>query len=158
MDEFVAWLWDASYWHWWAFAVALIGIEAFAPSTFLIWPAVSAVVVGIALAVEPGLDWRYQILAFAVLAVISNTGWFFWLRRHPTESDKPALNLRGASYIGRRVTVEEAFADGRGRLRLDDSWWIAQSEDSATIEAGVVVEIIGADGTTLTVRAHPPPD
>ena len=94
MDEFIAWLWDASYWHWWAFAVALIGIEAIAPSTFLIWPAVSAVAVGFALAIDPEIDWRYQILAFALLSMISNLGWFFWLKRHPSKSDRPALNWR----------------------------------------------------------------
>jgi inner membrane protein len=58
MDDFVAWLWDVSFRHWWGLAIILIAIEAFAASTFLLWPAFSAVIVGIVIAIFPGLDWR----------------------------------------------------------------------------------------------------
>ena len=51
MDEYVSWLWALEFWHWWAFGVLLIAIEVFAPSTLLIWPAVSAGVIGVLLLV-----------------------------------------------------------------------------------------------------------
>ena len=152
MDAFIAWLWDVSYWHWWAFGIVLITIEAFAPSTYLIWPAVSAGVIGVAVAIDPDINWRIQILSFAVLAVASNVAWFFWLKRHPTKSDRPDLNLRTQAYVGRKLTLSEPLADGQGRVRLDDSWWRVRTEDGNPIERDQRIEIVGAEGTTLTVR------
>lgn len=153
MDDFVAWLWGIEFWHWWALAVLLIAIEVFAPSTLLIWPAASAAVVGVLLLVDPTLDWRYQILIFAVLALLTTVVWFrFWLRRHPTETDHPTLNVRGRSLVGRRGRLAEASVDGRGRIHIDDSSWSYATEDGDDLPGGTPVEIVGHDGTLLTVR------
>ncbi len=152
MDEFVAWLWNVSYWHWWAIAVGLVLFEVFAPSTLLLWPAVSAGAVGLLVLFVPQLDWRFQVLIFAVLAVATSIVWQMWLRRHPTQSDHPKLNVRGQSYVGRRLRTEEALEQGRGRVRVDDTSWLAESEDGKTIAADRLVEVIGSDGATLNVR------
>ena len=154
MDEFVAWLWDIEFWHWWAFAVLLIAIEVFAPSTLLVWPAASAVAVGLLVLVIPALDWRYQMLVFAVLALVTTVLWFrFWVRRHPGETDHPTLNTRGRSLVGRRAKLADASEDGRGRLHLDDTSWSYATADGADLAAGALVEIVGNDGNLLTVRA-----
>ncbi len=152
MDEFVAWLWDITYWHWWALAVLLVAFEVLVPSTFLLWPGLSAVAVGGIVLVFPDLDWRLQMLAFAVLAVATSVGWQLWLRKHPTVTDQPLLNVRGQSYVGRRVRLDQDLADGRGRIRIDDTSWSAVSEDGTTIRAGETVEVTGADSATLKVR------
>lgn len=153
MDEFVAWLWQIEFWHWWALGLLLIAIEVFAPSTLLIWPAVSAAVVGVVLLVDPTLDWRYQILIFAVLALVTTVAWFrYWLRRHPTETDHPTLNVRGRSLVGRRARLDSGSESGRGRIQIDDSSWSFATEDGADLPAGTPVEIVGHDGNLLTVR------
>ena len=156
MDEFIAWLWDVTYWHWWALAVLLVAFEVLVPSTFLLWPGLSAVAVGGILLVFPDLDWRLQALAFAVLAVATSVGWQIWLRKHPTETDQPLLNVRGASYVGRRVRLDQDLTDGRGRIHLDDSSWSAISEDGNTIPAGETVEVTGHESATLKVRRVEP--
>jgi membrane protein implicated in regulation of membrane protease activity len=153
MDEFVAWLWNVSYWHWWAIAVGLVLIEVFAPSTLLLWPAASAFAVGVVVLFVPDFDWRFQVLLFAVLAVATSILWQMWLRRHPTESDHPQLNIRGQSYVGRRIRTDSALEQGHGRVRIEDTSWLARTEDSATVPADTLVEVIGADGSTLIVRA-----
>jgi membrane protein implicated in regulation of membrane protease activity len=152
MDEFIAWLWDVTYWHWWALAVLLVAVEVLVPSTFLLWPGLSAVAVGGILLVFSDLDWRLQALAFAVLAVATSVGWQLWLRKHPTETDQPLLNVRGASYVGRRARLEEGLADGRGRIHIDDTSWSAMSEDGSTIAAGETVEVVGHESATLVIR------
>lgn len=160
MDEFVAWLWDIEFWHWWALAVVLIAIEVFAPSTLLIWPAASAAAIGALLLFAPDLDWRYQMLSFAVLALVTTLVWFrYWVRRHPIESDHPTLNVRGKALTGRRVLLDAASEAGRGRLHLDDTTWSYTTADGADLAAGTPVEIVGSDGNLLTVRtvAHSAP-
>ena len=156
MDEFVAWLWDITYWHWWALAVLLVAIEVLVPSTFLLWPGLSAMAVGAILLAFPDLDWRFQVLAFAVLAVATSVGWQLWLRKHPTETDQPLLNVRGLSYVGRRVRLDQDLAEDRGRIRLDDTSWNAMSEDGSTISAGETVVVTGHESATLKVRRVEP--
>lgn len=153
MDEFVAFFWEIEFWHWWAFAIALVAIEAFVASTLLLWPAISAVVIGVVVLVAPDFDWRYQMLLFAVLAVVSTVLWQRWLRMRPIKTDHPNLNTRGKSYVGRRITLSEPLTDGRGRVRMDDTWWQAVSDGGEAIETGSEVEVTGTDGATLIVRA-----
>ncbi len=154
MDEFVAWFWDLEFWHWWAFGIALVGLEVFTTSTtILLWPAISAFAIGLILLVIPDFDWRFQLLLFAVLSVVTSIGWQVWLRKHPTQSDHPMLNTRGRSYVGRRLTLDETLENGRGRVRIDDTWWLASSHDQETLSAGAEVEIADTDGATLIVRA-----
>lgn len=152
MDDFVAWLWNVSYWHWWALAVILIGIEVFAASTFLLWPAFAAAVVGIVVAFVPDLDWRLQLLIFAVLSAIATVvGRALWQRYRGADGE-PALNRRGQQYVGRKLTLPEDLPDGSGRIHLDDTWWPARTTDGRPLQSGRVVEIVAMDGIELQVR------
>ena len=152
MDEIIAWLWTLDFWHWWAIGVALIALEAFVVSTFLLWPGISALVMGFIVLAAPDMDWRVQLILFALMAVVTSVGWQRWQRSHPTQSDHPNLNVRGASFIGRRVTLVEPLANGRGRIEIGDGWWIVSSLNGESIAAGVAVEIVESDGGTLTVK------
>lgn len=153
MDEFVSWLWELEFWHWWTFAIALVALEVFITSTtLLLGPAFAAFLIGVLLLIDPSFDWRYQMLLFAVLAVVSAISWQVWLRKHPTQSDHPTLNTRGRSYIGRKLKLDESLESGRGRVRIDDTWWLASTEDNDTLAANAEVEIVDTDGATLVVR------
>ena len=157
MDETIAWLWRLGPWHWWAIGIAFISFEAFVISTFLLWPGISALVMGFIILMAPGVDWRLQLVLFAILAIVSSVGWQRWQRNNPTESDSPHLNVRGASFIGRRVTLAEPLTNGRGRVAIGDGWWIVSSVDGASLAAGVAVEVVGSDGGTLMVKPIAPP-
>jgi membrane protein implicated in regulation of membrane protease activity len=102
---------------------------------------------------DPTFDWRYQLLVFAVAAVVASVAWQRWGRRDPTPSDRPDLNLRAQQYVGRRVQLHEDLVNGRGRVHLDDSLWIAETGTNETLTRGRTVEVTGADGATLRVRA-----
>ena len=143
---------DVEFWHWWAFAVAMIAIEVVAPSTFLLWPAISAAVIGLVLLIDPDIAVRHQILAFAVLAVATSVAWQVWLKRHPMVSDHPNLNLRAQQYVGRRFTVTDDFVNGRGRIKVGDSQWSAEADADIEILTGQSVEVEAAEGTILRVR------
>ncbi|MCE3247113.1 MAG: rane protein [Geminicoccaceae bacterium] len=123
------------FWHWWAFGGALVIVEAFAPGFVFLWLGIAAALVGTLLWLWPGIGPDYQVLIFAALSVTSVLGWRRWRDAHPAPSDQPSLNRRGTQYIGRRFTLLEPIAHGRGRIRLGDSSWT------------------GADGAVLQVRA-----
>jgi membrane protein implicated in regulation of membrane protease activity len=63
------------------------------------------------------------------------------------------VNVRGSTYIGRRVRLTDALENGQGRVRMDDTWWTARSLDGAPIAAEILVEVAEVDGPTLMVRA-----
>lgn len=153
MDVLIAWLWAIEYWHWWALGLALLALEAFLVSTVLVWPAAGSFIVGVVVAFLPELDWRYQVLVLALTSGASAFAWEYGVaRRRSRRTDHPDLNVLTARYHGRRTVLQEPLRDGLGRIQLEDSVWQVRSETGAMLEAGIEIEIFGADGLTLLVR------
>lgn len=46
MDELIGWLWNLSYWHWFGLGGLFFAFEVILPTTVLIFPAVSAIIMG----------------------------------------------------------------------------------------------------------------
>ena len=148
MEPLAAFLFGIDHWHWWVLGVILLVGEMLAPGVFLLWMGIAAGITGIVVLLVPEMDWRYQFLLFAVLAVISVLAARFYLKRRPIETDRPALNRRGQQYVGRTFTLAEAVENGRGKLHVDDTMWRITGPDLA---AGQQVEVVGVDGVLLQV-------
>jgi inner membrane protein len=134
-------------WLWFALAVILFVLETTIPGVHFVWFGLSAMVVGV-IALATPLGWEWQLIAFAVIALAA----VFWVRQKSREEsakpDVPDLNLRGAQYIGRVVTIEDAIVNGRGKVRVGDTVWAAKGEDGPK---GASVKVTGSDGTVLVV-------
>ena len=143
---------DLGPWSWWLLAAILLVAELAAPGVFLIWIGAAALVVGaLSLALwDMGFwGWQIQLLLFAALSVVfAIAGRRYYDRKHAT-TDEPFLNQREASLIGRTAALQEPITEGRGRIRLDDTWWPVQGTDQP---AGTRVRIASAHGRTLTVE------
>jgi membrane protein implicated in regulation of membrane protease activity len=136
------------YWHWFVAGLGLLVLEMLLPTGFvLLWIGASAIVVG-ALSWLLPLGWPIQFMLFAVLCVVS---FFLWKRYRPAElpTDRPTLNRRGASYVGRTFTLADPIVNGVGKLRVDDSQWRITGPD---VPAGTQVQVVQADGATLHVE------
>jgi inner membrane protein len=135
-------------WNWFILAVILFALETVIPGVHFLWFGVAAVLVGL-LALATDIAWQWQLIAFAIIAVAT----VFLVRRYArpdaTLSDLPDLNVRGAQYIGRTVTVEEPIRSGRGKVRVGDTVWQAEGPDSA---AGSRVRVTSVNGTVLVVE------
>jgi membrane protein implicated in regulation of membrane protease activity len=142
---------DIQFWHWWILGVLLLGLEILVPGTFFLWMGVSAGVVGGLLYALPELSWQGQIAVFAVLSVLAVAGGRLWLSRHPIETADPTLNVRGAQYIGRVLTLAEPVVDGVGKAKVGDSLWRVSTASDEPLPAGARVRVTGVDGATLTV-------
>ncbi|WJR65589.1 NfeD family protein [Neorhizobium sp. CSC1952] len=140
-------------WSWWILGLILLAAELAAPGVFLIWIGAAAIVVG-ALSLmfwDTGFwSWQIQFLVFAVLAIaFALAGRRFYASRKET-SDEPLLNRRGESLVGRTATLSEPITEGRGRIRLDDTWWSVMGPD---LPAGTRVKVVASSGRDLTVEA-----
>lgn len=115
--------WVVDFWHWWVLAIILIIAEVFLPSFIALWLAIAAAITGLILLVFPQLGLEFQLLLFAVLAVLSVVLGRQYYRNHPIQTDEPMLNRRGEQYLGRVITLTTPIVDGQGKIRLDDSTW-----------------------------------
>lgn len=135
-------------WNWFILAVLLFALETVIPGVHFLWFGVAAVLVGL-LALATDVAWQWQLIVFALIAVAT----VFLVRRYArpdaTHSDLPDLNVRGAQYIGRTVTVEETIKSGRGKVRVGDTIWQAEGADAA---AGSRVIVKSVNGTVLVVE------
>ncbi|MEW6446256.1 MAG: NfeD family protein [Pseudomonadota bacterium] len=137
------------YWHWLAFGVALMVLEMLAPSTYFLWMGLAGVTVGLVMLLAPGIGWELQIILFAVFSIVAIGLGRRYVKRHPIETDRPTLNVRGAQNLGRILTLETPIVNGVGRTRLDDTLWKVVGPD---LPAGSQVEVIGVEGTSLRIR------
>lgn len=139
-------------WSWWILGLLLLAAELLVPGVFLVWIGLAAIAVGalsLALWATPAWSWEVQMLLFAALSVTFVLAGRRFYARNDGHSDQPLLNRRSASYVGRIGTLGEPVIDGRGRLRIDDSFWPVRGPD---LPAGTRVRITGADGNTLSVE------
>ncbi|MDP2117114.1 MAG: NfeD family protein [Brevundimonas sp.] len=140
------------FWIWLALGVLLLAVVAATSSDWLLWPAVSAGVVAVvaALRLPLGGFWGEAVL-FAILTVIT-TLLSRQLIRRVNPSAAPDINARDSRLIGQRAQVVQAFVDGRGRVFVSGSEWIAEIEGAAPL-AGESVIVEGFEGSKLKVRA-----
>jgi membrane protein implicated in regulation of membrane protease activity len=142
-------------WHWWALGALLLAVEIASTTQYLLWPGIAALLIGLLKFAIPPLDGRLAVFLFAIVSVVAT---IIWKRSPLGRADRathPALNERCAQYIGRVVKAEENFVNGRGAVRVDDTRWIATVVDGSAPIKGDMLQVSGADGTTLKVQLAP---
>lgn len=140
-------------WSWWLLGLLLLAAELLLPGVFLVWIGIGAIATGVLslLLWETALwGWQIQLLVFAALAVVATLLGRRLLSKSDHATDEPLLNQRGASLVGRTATLQEPIAEGRGRIRLDDTHWPVLGPD---LPVGTKVRIVSWNGRDLTVEA-----
>ncbi|MDP2330109.1 MAG: NfeD family protein [Reyranella sp.] len=141
------------FWHWWALAAVLLVFEMMLPGVVFMFLAIGALASGLFLLVVPDLTLEWQLLTFAVIAVVSAVGLRRTLRRlQNIDSPSSTLNARGDSLIGRTLVLDAPILAGRGRIKLGDGSWTVTGPDMV---AGAKVRVTGINGTELTVVPAP---
>jgi inner membrane protein len=139
-------------WAWWVLGIVLLILEVLMPGVFLVWIGIAAIITG-ALSLllwEQALwTWQAQWLVFAVLSLAAALIGRRLISTRGQGSDQPHLNQRGQSLIGRTATLEQPIAEGRGRIRLDDTMWSVQGPD---LPVGARVRVTASNGRDLTVE------
>jgi len=134
---------------WVILGVILLILEVVTGTTYILWPAIAALIVGVFVFILP-LSWEMQFLLFflisSILLVIGHTH-----VRPKLQGGQPSdLNDRARSLIGMRVKAVADFEIGQGRVHVGDTQWRARSDDK--IVSGQDLRVISVKGTTLTVQ------
>lgn len=144
-----------SPWWWVALAMGLIAVEMLTLSFFLIWPALSALVVALTLSAVPNLSAPWQMLLFACFALIFTLLGRSVIYASGDGADGPdhQINRRSDQLIGRQARVIR-FAAGEGTVEIDGIPWRAVSEAPNAPSTGDTVRITGCAGTLLHVAGE----
>lgn len=140
-------------WSWWVLGFVLLAAELVAPGVFLIWIGVAALAVGILSLMlwEVGFwTWQVQLVLFALLSVAAVLLGRRFVLSTSEATDEPLLNQRAESLVGRTAVLEKPIAEGRGRIRLDDTFWVVEGPD---LPAGTRVRVVSTHGRNLTVES-----
>jgi len=142
-------------WNWFILAGILGVLEMVAPGYFLIWYGLAALVVGgLALAID--ISWQIQLILYAVIGMGLLVASIRFAGARTGKSDRPLLNKRGKSHLGKTYSLLDATSNGRGSVKVGDSIWSVQIEERADLDKGAVVLITDVSGTKLIGRAYPP--
>jgi membrane protein implicated in regulation of membrane protease activity len=135
---------------WWlALGLLLLTLEMLTTTLFCFWLSLAAfATAALVWALAPSAFAQAMIFAVAVLACL-----FGWQKFRPRKLERPrddmVLNQRTTRYIGREVVLQEAIAQGHGRVNIDDSWWQVRGED---MPAGTRARVEGVEGMVLLIK------
>ncbi|EEX93029.1 membrane protein [Vibrio orientalis CIP 102891 = ATCC 33934] len=138
-----------NHWHWLAFGLALLALELLGTAGYFLWLGLSALIVGALLLAMP-MSWQLQWVSFAVFSLA--TTWLWWRKQFKQDKQSDAhreLNQKHKQLIGQSVRLDHDFPAGKGRIKLGDSTWTAQSD--VDLEANTLVEITSVEGIILTI-------
>ena len=139
-------------WSWWLVGLVLLAAELILPGFFLVWIGLAGIIVGaLSLLFWENSFWIWQVqgLVFAATAVIVTLIGRRYLYNNNQVTDEPFLNQRSASLVGRTATLDQPIAEGRGRIRLNDTHWTVNGPD---LPIGTRVKVVASNGRDLTVE------
>ncbi|KOO12886.1 hypothetical protein AKJ18_21410 [Vibrio xuii] len=138
-----------NHWHWLAFGLALLALDLLGTAGYFLWLGLSALIVGALFTFIP-MSWQLQWVSFAVFSLA--TTWLWWRKQFKKDKQGDAkrdLNQKHKQLIGQTLVLDENFPAGKGRVKLGDTTWAAQS--SQDLRAGSIVEVQEVNGIVLTI-------
>lgn len=142
---------DPFYYNWLILAAVLLIIEVATFTLLFFWLALAAVFMVAVSFVFPQLGLSIQLLLYAVATLLSVVLWHKAFKKKQDSMGDARMNNRTARYIGRTATLVEPIVNGYGKIQIEDSLWRVKCNDDLPVDTQV--EIIGADGVLLEVRA-----
>lgn len=143
------WLANWSELHWLILGVLLLILEISGTAGLLLWSGLSALMTG-------GLVWLFhpslfvQWVIFAILSMLTTYLWFKFDRKQDQAKDPaPVLNQRMQRCLGAETVLIEDVAQGKSRVRLDDTYWPVIAHQP--MKAGTSVIVTATEGTYLIV-------
>jgi len=136
---------NLNYLHWLVFGLALVIVELFFWSMFLLWIGASAITISIVFYLYPEVSWGLQVLSFILLSAVST---FLAKKYFPVKTVDDELSINAKAHIGKEckvVSIENSIV----KVRLGESLWFAKGCEMSVRQK---VRIIDTDSSTLIVE------
>lgn len=135
---------------WACLALGLVALETLVPGAALIWLGLAAGLMLLLVVFVPDLPLFWQAVIFVALAFVIVGVYWMHFRKTGIASTQPLLNRRGEQLVGQVHALESAIVNGRGRLRIGDTYWQVEGPD---LPVGARVRITGFASMCLQVEA-----
>ena len=135
---------------WIILGIVLLVLEVITGTTYILWLAAAALIVGLIAYVLP-LAWEMQFLLFFILSAVLLVVGHRYVRPKMKGGEPSDLNDRARTLTGMQVKAIADFEMGAGRVQVGDSQWRAANEGAA-IKAGDILRVMSVKGTTLWVE------
>lgn len=141
----------APYWFFIILGGVLLAGELLGTEGYALWAGIAAITVGVISWLFPSLSWQILWILFAILTVIIAFLWWQWSKKRKQHlQEENRINQGTKPLVGQTSVVIQPIINGRGRIRIADSSWLAISK--ADIAVNTEVKIIGVDNITLIVE------
>lgn len=140
------------WWYWIVAGVALLLCELAIPVFVLVWFGLSAILVGILLAILPSVSLTVQLALWLILSIVLV---FYWFRIFKPSHHKTRIGMADANLIGEVGLLTRPVAPfQKGEVRfqkplLGSEVWNCIAEEE--ISAGERVRIVEVEGSLLKV-------
>jgi len=143
---------NIEWWQWMVLGVGLMLCELAVPAFFLIWFGLGAIVVGVILALIPGLSLAVQVIVW----IVASIGFVvLWIKVFKVQVHRTRIGLSEGQFAGEiGLVTREIKPFQKGQIRFQkpilgsDVWEAIANED---IAAGDRVEVLDVEGNILRV-------
>ena len=136
---------NLNYLHWLVFGLALVIVELFFWSMFLLWIGASAITISIVFYLYPEVSWGLQVLSFILLSAVST---FLAKKYFPVKTVDDELSINAKAHIGKECTVV-SIENSIVKVMLGESLWFAKG---CEMSVGQKVQIVDVDSSTFIVE------
>ena len=136
---------NLNFMHWLVLGLALIILELFLWTTFLLWVGASAITVSIVFYLIPDVGGLTQVFTFLAISVAAT---YLSKKYYPIKTVDDELNEKAKTYIGKECKVS-SMEDGVIKVQIGKSLWFAEGTD---LSVGQSVKIVGVKASTFIVE------
>lgn len=136
---------NLNFMHWLVLGLALIILELFLWTTFLLWVGASAITVSIVFYLIPDVGGLIQVFTFLAISVAAT---YLSKKYYPIKTVDDELNEKAKTYIGKECKVS-SMEDGVIKVQIGKSLWFAEGTD---LSVGQSVKIVGVEASTFIVE------
>ena len=136
---------NLNFMHWLVLGLALIILELFLWTTFLLWVGASAITVSIVFYLIPDVGGLTKVLTFLAISVAAT---YLSKKYYPIKTVDDELNEKAKTYIGKECKVS-SMEDGVIKVQIGKSLWFAEGTD---LSVGQSVKIVGVEASTFIVE------
>ena len=136
---------NLNFMHWLVLGLALIILELFLWTTFLLWIGASAITVSIVFYLIPDIGGLTQLLTFLVISVAAT---YLSKRYYPVKTVDDELHEKAKTYIGKECKVSSIENDVI-KVQIGKSLWFAKGQE---LSVGQIVKIVDVDSSTFIVE------
>ena len=136
---------NLNFMHWLVLGLALIILELFLWTTFLLWVGASAITVSIVFYLIPDVGGLIQVFTFLAISVAAT---YLSKKYYPIKTVDDELNEKAKTYIGKECKVS-SMEDGVIKVQIGKSLWFAEGTD---LNVGQSVKIVGVEASTFIVE------